>query len=159
MSSDGTFKKWRVCRLVFFVSVNEFVVGPVKKKEKRTCSGHTWFRDVERFVFCFQCQVLTSCRGVVCVFVWRCARWKRCCVDALNRQNNRPIRSFYYVLLIFFGRVQPSCVLLLFGEALPDFFSSLSFFVYFYGVRLSPHKKGLQGLFETRVVVFVARAG
>lgn len=55
----------------FFVSVNEFVVGPVKKKrEKRTCSGHTWFRDVERFVFLFSMSSVDKLqRGGVCVCV------------------------------------------------------------------------------------------
>lgn len=43
---------------------------------------------------------------------------------ATDKTTGRYVLS---VLLIFFGRVQPSCALLLFGEALPNFFSSLLF--------------------------------
>lgn len=44
-----------------------------KKREKRTCSGHTWFRDVERFVFLFSMSSVDKLqRGGVCVCVAMC---------------------------------------------------------------------------------------
>lgn len=161
MSSDGTFKKWRVCcRLAFFVSVNEFVVGPVKKKERE--------KDL------FRTHVVPRCWTfrffVFNVKCWQAAEgWCVClCGDVLDENDvvwtlATDKTTGRYVLStmcsLFSSDVSSQVGLCCCSAKLYLISFRLSFFVYFYGVRLSPHKKGLQGLFETRVVVFVARAG
>lgn len=60
--------------LFVFLSIN--LSWDLSKREKRTCSGHTWFRDVERFVFVF---------NVKC---WHAEGWCVClCGDVLDEND------------------------------------------------------------------------